>query len=90
MMDKRSGCIISFSSVIARTGGENSAHYCAAKAGIEGFSRSLAREAGPYGVRVNVVAPGIVETRCLNSCPFDRRKSLSSDFLWGEQASPRT
>ena len=46
------GSIVNFSSVNAHTGGETTAHYAAAKAGIEGFSRSLAREVGPQGVRV--------------------------------------
>jgi 3-oxoacyl-[acyl-carrier protein] reductase len=76
MIDKKSGSIISFSSVIARTGGENSAHYSAAKAGIESFSKSLAREVGPYGVRVNVVSPGIIETKMLELMPDQQKQSL--------------
>lgn len=65
MMKKGAGCIISFSSVVAETGGKSSAHYAAAKGGVEAFSRSLAREVGPSGIRVNVVAPGMVDTRML-------------------------
>lgn len=76
MIDKRYGSIISFSSVVARTGGESSAHYCAAKAGIESFSKSLAREVGPYGVRVNVVSSGIIETKMLELMPAKQKEKL--------------
>ena len=77
MLERRRGSIVSFSSVIAHTGGKSSAHYAAAKAGIEGFSRSLAREVGSMGIRVNVVAPGMVETRMLGLMDERQKESLA-------------
>jgi len=62
MMERNGGSIISFSSVNALTAVEGRASYCAAKAGVIMFSKSLARELGSYNIRVNVVAPGAVET----------------------------
>ena len=62
MMKARHGRIISISSVIGSMGNAGQANYGAAKAGIEGFSRSLAREVGSRGITVNVVAPGFIDT----------------------------
>ena len=76
MIQHKRGCIVNFSSVIARTGGEMSSHYAAAKAGIEGFSRSLAREVGPYGIRVNVISPGMIDTDMLALMPRAQREKL--------------
>jgi len=76
MVGRGKGSIVSFSSVIASTGGETSAHYCAAKAGIEGFSRSLAKEVGPSGIRVNVISPGMIETPMLALMPENQKKKL--------------
>jgi len=62
MMKARHGRIVSISSVIGSMGNAGQANYAAAKAGIEGFSRSLAREVGSRGITVNVVAPGFIDT----------------------------
>jgi len=62
MISRRYGRIINISSISAKRGSIGHAHYCASKAGIEGFSRALALELSPYNITVNVVAPGIVET----------------------------
>jgi len=62
MMKARYGRIISISSVIGSMGNAGQANYAAAKAGMEGFSRSLAREVGSRGITVNVVAPGFIDT----------------------------
>ncbi len=62
MMKARTGRIISIASVIASTGNAGQANYAAAKAGMMGFSRSLAREVGSRGITVNVVAPGFIDT----------------------------
>jgi len=62
MMKRRSGCIINVSSVSGVYGNPTQANYSASKAGIIGFSRALAKEVGRYGIRVNVVAPGFIET----------------------------
>ena len=78
MIERGKGVIISFSSVLAETGGRSSAHYSAAKGGVEAFSRSLAREVGPMGVRVNVIAPGLVDTPMLDLMNPDQKKALAA------------
>jgi len=62
MMKSRSGVIVNLSSVAGIQGHARQTNYAAAKAGIIGFTRSLAKEAGPYGIRANVVAPGFIDT----------------------------
>lgn len=62
MLKRRQGCIINLSSVSGVYGNATQSNYAASKAGIIGFSRSLAKELGPQGIRVNVVAPGLIET----------------------------
>jgi len=76
MVQRQAGSVISFSSLVAATGGHTSAHYAAAKAGVEGFTRSLALEVGGYGVRVNTVAPGMVETMMLALMPGPQQERL--------------
>lgn len=62
MMKRKSGSIVNLSSVAGVYGNATQTNYAASKAGIIGFSRSLAKEVGRYGIRVNVVAPGFIET----------------------------
>lgn len=63
MKERRSGRIVNITSISARTGGgPGSAHYVASKAGLEGFTRALAKEMAPFGVTVNGVAPGLITT----------------------------
>jgi 3-oxoacyl-[acyl-carrier protein] reductase len=62
MMKAREGRIISISSVVSMMGNAGQANYAAAKAGMEGFSRSLAKEVGSRGITVNVIAPGFIDT----------------------------
>lgn len=71
MTKARWGRIINISSVVGRMGNAGQANYAAAKAGVEGFSRSLAREVGSRGITVNSVAPGFIDT--------DMTKELSDD-----------
>jgi 3-oxoacyl-[acyl-carrier protein] reductase len=74
MMKARSGRIISIASVIGSMGNAGQVNYAAAKAGMMGFSRSLAREVGSRGITVNVVAPGFIDTdmtRDLNEAQKD-------------------
>ncbi len=76
MMKKRHGRIISIGSVVGVAGNPGQANYGAAKAGLIGFSKSLAREVGSRGVTVNVVAPGFIETDMTDALPEAQRDAL--------------
>jgi 3-oxoacyl-[acyl-carrier protein] reductase len=69
MMKKRSGAIVNISSIVGVHGNGGQANYAAAKAGIIGFTKSLARELGGRNVRANVVAPGYVRTQLTEVLP---------------------
>ncbi len=76
MMKARSGRIINITSVVGATGNAGQANYAAAKAGIVGFSKSLAREIGSCNITVNCVAPGFIVTDMTNALNEERRKGL--------------
>jgi 3-oxoacyl-[acyl-carrier protein] reductase len=80
MMKRRWGRIISVSSVVGLMGNAGQANYAAAKAGLIGFSKSLARELASRGVTVNVVAPGFVETDMTGALPEATRKELEASI----------
>ena len=65
MIERSYGRVINFASQLAYKGAPGLAHYCAAKAGIVGFTRALSYEGAPHGVMVNSIAPGPVETELL-------------------------
>jgi len=88
MQQNGHGVIVNFSSMLARTGGRSSAHYAAAKGGVEAFSRSLALEFGPENIRVNVVAPGMVDTPMLALMDDTRRSALKRRIPLGRIATP--
>ena len=62
MLREHNGCIINISSIYALTGGSCEVHYSMAKAGLDGMTKSLARELGPSNIRVNSIAPGAIDT----------------------------
>lgn len=76
MMKARRGRIISIASVVGATGNAGQTNYAAAKAGVIGFSKSLAREAGSRGITVNVVAPGFIDTDMTRALPDAQRDAL--------------
>ena len=76
MMKARHGRIISITSVIAATGNPGQANYAATKAGVIGFTKSLAREIGSRGITVNTVAPGFIDTDMTRALPEGQRVKL--------------
>jgi 3-oxoacyl-[acyl-carrier protein] reductase len=88
MMKARKGRIVNIASVIGVTGNPGQANYAAAKAGIIGFSKSLAREIGSRGITVNVVAPGFIETDMTKDLPEAVRAKMLADTALGRLGSP--
>jgi 3-oxoacyl-[acyl-carrier protein] reductase len=80
MMKARSGRIISIASVVGSMGNAGQSNYAAAKAGMMGFSRSLAREVGSRGITVNVVAPGFIDTDMTRALDEKQREALVRDI----------
>ena len=83
MMKARGGRIINISSVVGATGNAGQANYAAAKAGMIGFSKSLAREIGSRNITVNCVAPGFIDTDMTRSLTDDQRKALLGQIPLG-------
>ncbi|MCC8366201.1 MULTISPECIES: 3-oxoacyl-ACP reductase FabG [Xenorhabdus] len=79
MMKKRYGRIISIGSVVGTMGNAGQANYAAAKAGVIGFSKSLAREVASRGITVNVIAPGFIETDMTRALTDEQRAGILSD-----------
>lgn len=88
MMRQRAGSIVNVSSVVGVTGNAGQANYAASKAGLIGFTKSLARELAGRGVRANVVAPGYVETDMTGALPEAAREALQRSIPLGRTATP--
>jgi 3-oxoacyl-[acyl-carrier protein] reductase len=88
MMKARNGRIISVASVVGATGNPGQSNYAAAKAGIMGFTKSLAREVASRGVTVNAVAPGFIDTDMTRVLPDDQKDSLLQQIPLSRLGAP--
>ncbi len=88
MMKQRYGRIISITSVVGASGNPGQANYAAAKAGVAGMTRALARELGSRGITVNCVAPGFIATDMTAVLPEDQQKALLSQIPLGALGKP--
>ena len=83
MMKQRSGRIINITSVVGAMGNAGQANYAAAKAGLMGFAKSMAREVGSRGITVNCVAPGFIDTDMTRALPEEVRKTFEAQTALG-------
>jgi 3-oxoacyl-[acyl-carrier protein] reductase len=88
MMKKRGGSIVNISSIVGVHGNWGQTNYAASKAGIIGFTKSLARELGSRNVRANVVAPGYVKSRLTDVLPEEATKAMVDNTPLGRIAQP--
>jgi len=88
MMRRRSGSIVNMASIVGLRGNWGQTNYAASKAGIIGFTKSLARELGSRGVRANVVAPGYVKSRLTDAIPEEAREAMLSNTPLGRLGEP--
>jgi len=88
MMRRRSGSIVNVSSVVGLHGNPGQTNYAASKAGIIGFTKSLARELGSRGVRANVVAPGYIDTRLTQAISEEMRGLMLANTPLGRFGAP--
>jgi acetoacetyl-CoA reductase len=88
MLEKKYGRIINISSVIGQTGGFGQTNYAAAKAGIIGFSKSLAIETAKYGITVNSICPGFIATEMVSAMPDDVLNNIISKIPVNKLGDP--
>ena len=88
MMKQRYGRIVNITSVVGASGNPGQANYAAAKAGVAGMTRALARELGSRGITVNCIAPGFIETDMTASLPEEQQKALLSQIPLGHLGKP--
>ncbi len=83
MMKRRAGRIINITSIIGLTGNKGQANYAASKAGLIGFTKSVAQEYGSRGILVNAIAPGFIETDMTAGLPEETRKAMQAGITLG-------
>ncbi|MBN7820626.1 3-oxoacyl-ACP reductase FabG [Bowmanella sp. Y26] len=88
MMKKRAGRIVNIGSVVGSAGNAGQANYAAAKAGVIGFSKSLAREVASRGITVNTVAPGFIDTDMTKALTDEQREAIFKDIPANRLGNP--
>lgn len=88
MMKARTGRIINIASVVGQTGNAGQSNYAAAKAGMIGFGKSLARELGARGITVNTIAPGFIESDMTDALSDEQKARITSDIALGRLGTP--
>ncbi len=89
MMKQRWGRIVSIASIVGLIGNAGQANYASAKAGIIGFTHTVAKEVGSRGITANAVAPGFIDTPMTQHLPEERRQSMADQILLGYLGTPR-
>ncbi|MDO8579179.1 MAG: 3-oxoacyl-[acyl-carrier-protein] reductase, partial [Dehalococcoidales bacterium] len=89
MLKQRSGRIINITSIVGIIGNAGQANYVAAKAGIIGFTKSIAKEVGSRGITVNAIAPGFIDTDMTKHIPEKQRQELAARIPLGCFGTPR-
>jgi 3-oxoacyl-[acyl-carrier protein] reductase len=89
MIKSRGGSIINITSVVGKIGNGGQANYASSKAGLIGLTKSMAREVGSRGVRVNAIAPGFIETEMTDTLNAAQREALASQIPMGRIGSAR-
>jgi 3-oxoacyl-[acyl-carrier protein] reductase len=88
MMKRRYGRIINVTSIVGLTGNKGQANYAASKAGLIGFTKSVAKEYGGRGILVNAVAPGFIDTAMTAALPEEARKAMLGGIVLGRLGTP--
>lgn len=84
MLSKKNGCIINISSIWAKTGAACEVHYSVSKAGLDAMTKSLAKELGPSNIRVNSIAPGIIDTDMNKDLSLEELEALKAEIPLGK------
>ena len=88
MIHNKNGCIINISSIWGIVGSSCEVHYSTAKAGINGITKALAKELGPSNIRVNAIAPGIIDTEMNNDISKEQINIIKEDTPLGRIGKP--
>ncbi len=88
MLHNKNGCIINISSIWGITGASCEVHYSVAKAGMDGLTKSLAKELGPSNIRINSIAPGIINTDMNKMLSTEDRKNIIEEIPLGKIGEP--